>query len=84
VSVHGGNAREFALMVEAGMTPSEALVAATVNAADLLGLSKTIGTLEVGKAGDLVAYAGDPTRDVSQFEKPVLVLKGGKVVKGQP
>lgn len=81
VSEHGINAREFALMVDAGMTPTETLVAATVTAADLLGLSEEIGTLEAGKAGDLIIVASDPTKDVATLTDVKVVVKGGEVVK---
>jgi imidazolonepropionase-like amidohydrolase len=81
VSEHGINAREFALMVDAGMTPTETLVAATVTAADLLGLSSEIGTLEPGKAGDLIIVAADPTKDVATLTDVKVVVKGGEVVK---
>lgn len=77
VSPHGQNAREFALMVKGGMTPLEAIRSATVVASELLGLEKTIGTIEVGKAGDLVAVNGDPTKDVTELERVACVVKGG-------
>ncbi len=81
VSEHGQNAREFALLVGAGMTPTESLVAATVTAAELLGLSAEIGTLEQGKAGDLIIVAADPTKDVGTLMDVKVVVKGGVVVK---
>jgi imidazolonepropionase-like amidohydrolase len=83
VSVHGLNAREFVLLVEAGMTPTEAIVSATVRAAELLGLENEIGTLEAGKAGDLIVVAGDPTKDVGVLMEVNVVVKAGKVVKGR-
>lgn len=79
VSKHGRNADEFELMVQHGMTPEAALVAATVNAAELLGLSEQIGTLEPGKAADLVAVEGNPLADVTVLKRPLLVMKGGAV-----
>ena len=79
VSKHGRNADEFELMVKHGMTAEAAIVAATVNAADLLGLSEQIGTLEPGKAADLVAVNSNPLEDVTVLKQPRLVMKGGVV-----
>ncbi|MFN0011606.1 MAG: amidohydrolase family protein [Phycisphaerales bacterium] len=81
VSAHGGNAREFTLMIAAGMSPTEALVSATVTASALLGLEKDTGTIEVGKAADLVAFRADPTSEPAEFERAAGVIKGGDVVK---
>jgi len=81
VSKHGRNADEFELMVQHGMTPSAAIVAATVNAADLLGVSQDVGTLEPGKAADIIAVAGDPLRDVTTLKSVRFVMKGGVVAK---
>lgn len=78
---HGLNAQEFSLMVEAGMTAQEAIVAATVNAAELLGMSEKIGTLEVGKQLDLIGVSGDPMGDVSVLERVGVVVKGGVEVR---
>ena len=78
---HGENAQEFALLVEADMTPTQTLVAATINAADLIGLSKDIGTLEPGKYADLIALERDPHTDVRVLEQVQVVIKGGEVVK---
>ncbi len=80
VSPHGQNAHEFELMVQFGMTPMEAIVAATRSAADLLGRSKDLGTLEPGKYADLVAFDGDPTKDVAILKKPAAVVQGGRVI----
>lgn len=77
VSPHGQNAREFTLMVQGGMTPTEAIRSATVVASELLGLEKTIGTIEPGKAGDLIAVKGDPTTNVSELERVTCVVLGG-------
>lgn len=82
VSPHGLNAREFALMVQGGMTPAEAITAATVNAADLLGLSREVGTIEPGKSADLVALGADPLQDVTELERVRGVVRAGVVVKG--
>jgi imidazolonepropionase-like amidohydrolase len=79
VSMHGRNADEFLLMVQHGMTPMQALVAATVNAADLLGLSAEIGTIEAGKAADIVAVAGDPLADVGAMRDARFVMRAGRV-----
>ena len=84
VSPHGQNAREFALMVQAGLTPMETIVAATVTASELLGLSAEVGTLEPGKAADVVAVKGDPLKDVTEFERVAFVMRGGKVYKQTP
>ncbi|MGZ8288966.1 MAG: amidohydrolase family protein [Telluria sp.] len=82
VSKHGRNADEFELMVQFGMTPAEAIKAATVNAADLLGVSAVAGTLEAGKNADLIAVAADPLADVRALKKVDFVMKEGQVVKG--
>ena len=82
VSDHGRNAEEFELMVElGGMTPREALVAATVNAADLIGLSREIGTLEVGKTADVIAVSGDPLADFRALTQVRFVAARGRVVR---
>ena len=83
VSKHGRNADEFELMVKNGMTPMQALEAATVNAADLLGLSADVGTLEPGKRADLVAVDGDPLRDVTVLKRVPFVMKDGAVFKDE-
>jgi len=83
VSKHGRNADEFELMVKHGMTPSQALEAATVNAADLLGLAAEVGTLEAGKRADLIAVDGDPLRDVTVLKNVPFVMKDGAVFKDQ-
>lgn len=81
VSKHGRNGEEFELMVANGMTPMSAIVAATVNAADLLGLSKDIGTIEPGKSADIVAVSGDPLSDVTVLKQMVFVMARGEVVE---
>lgn len=80
---HGLNAHEFNIYVQMGMTPIQAIQTATVNAADLLGWSDRIGTLDVGKFADIVAVNGDPTKDVTTLEHPVLVMKGGVVYRNE-
>ena len=83
VSKHGRNADEFELMVKHGMTPTQALEAATVNAADLLGLSADVGTLEPGKRADLIAVDGDPLADVTVLKRVPFVMKDGTVFKDE-
>jgi len=81
VSKHGDNAKEFALMVRAGMTPAQAIRAATVSAADLLGRSAELGTLEPGHAADLIAVTGSPLDDVTRLERVDFVMHRGVVAK---
>jgi imidazolonepropionase-like amidohydrolase len=78
---HGDNGKQFAKMVQWGMTPLQAIQAATRNAAEALGRTGDVGAIEVGRFGDLVAVTGDPTQDVRLLEKPDAVVKGGAVVK---
>jgi len=80
---HGLNAHEFAVMVKLGLTPLQAIQAATINDADLLGWSDKIGTIEPGKWADIVAVDGDPLADVTTLERVKFVMKGGEVVKNQ-
>ena len=79
VSKHGRNADEFELMVLHGMSPAEAILAATVNGADLLGLANEIGRLAPGFAADLIAVDGDPLADVTTLKQVRFVMKGGDV-----
>ena len=79
VSSHGENAREFVYMVEAGMNEMEVLVAATVNAAELLGLSGEIGSIEPGKAADLIATERNPLVDITELQRVSFVMKGGVI-----
>jgi imidazolonepropionase-like amidohydrolase len=78
---HGLNAHEFAVMVKLGLTPLQAIQAATVNAADLLGWSGRVGSLEPGAWADIVAVDGDPLKDVTTLERVKFVMKGGAVVR---
>lgn len=75
--------KEFGALVHGGMTPLEAIRAATVNAAELLGKSKEFGTIEPGKFADLVAVEGDPLQDIAVMERVVFVMKGGSIIKNQ-
>ncbi|WP_029417198.1 amidohydrolase family protein [Brevundimonas bacteroides] len=81
VSMHGRNADEFELMVQHGMTPATAIQAATVNAADLLGLGEEIGTLEPGRRADIIAVDGDPLSDVTVLKDVDFVMREGRVYK---
>ena len=76
---HGKNARQFAVMVRYGMTPTQAIQSATINAAEALGRSD-IGMIEAGRYADIVAVSGNPTQDVTLLEKVVFVMKGGEVM----
>jgi imidazolonepropionase-like amidohydrolase len=78
---HGLNAHEFAVMVKLGLTPLQAIQAATINDADLLGWSDKVGTLEPGKWADIVAVDGDPLADVTTLERVKFVMKGGEVIR---
>jgi imidazolonepropionase-like amidohydrolase len=73
--------KEFGALVRGGMTPLEALQAATINGATLLSLDKDMGTIEPGKYADLVAVSGDPLTDITVMEHVGWVMKGGTVVK---
>ena len=74
-------AKEFSYMVKWGMTPQQALRSATASAAELLGMSDTLGTVEAGKYADIVAVPGNPLQDVSVLEKVDFVMKGGSVYR---
>lgn len=83
VSRHGLNAREFQLLVEAGMTEMEAIVTATVNAADHIEMADDIGTIEAGKFADIIAVDGNPLEDISELMDVDFVMQGGMVHKNQ-
>jgi imidazolonepropionase-like amidohydrolase len=78
---HGDNAKQFVTMVTWGMTPMQAIQAATVTAAEALGRSGDVGAIAVGRYGDLIAVKGDPLADVSVLQSVGFVMKGGQVVK---
>ncbi|MFG0300292.1 MAG: amidohydrolase family protein [Phycisphaerales bacterium JB047] len=79
VGAHGTNALEFIYMHEAGMTPEDCLISATINAAKLIGAQDQLGTLESGKYADLIALPRDPMADVTAYQDVMFVMKGGEV-----
>ncbi|RJF85820.1 metal-dependent hydrolase family protein [Sphingomonas cavernae] len=81
VSPHGQNAREFTLMVKAGLTPLDAIRSATVWGAAHTGLEQEVGTLTAGKAADIIAVKGDPLADVRTLESMAFVMKGGVIAR---
>ncbi|MFK8011113.1 MAG: amidohydrolase family protein [Marinicellaceae bacterium] len=81
VSVHGTNAKEAVLMYEAGMPAMQIIKSATVNAADLLDMSSSIGTIEAGKMADIIAVDKSPIKDIKQLLDVDFVMKGGKTYK---
>src|SRR5688572_12777904 len=78
---HGLNWLEFGYMIEAGMKPMDAIKAATINAAELLGEKDKLGSIEANKLADIVAVDGDPLKDAKVFGKVVFVMKGGIIYK---
>jgi imidazolonepropionase-like amidohydrolase len=80
---HGLNAHEFETMVKLGLTPLQSIQAGTLNAADLLGWSGKVGTLEPGAWADIVAVDGDPLKDITTVQRVKFVMKGGEVVKNE-
>jgi imidazolonepropionase-like amidohydrolase len=74
-------AKEFALMVKYGMTPTQAIRSATMTGAELLGMQDKIGSLEAGKMADIVAVPGDPLKDITVLEKVNFVMKNGVVYR---
>src|SRR5579871_2615468 len=84
VCSHGVNARQFAFMVKYGMTPLQAIQAATVNAADLIGHPELFGSISTGKSADLIAVKGDPLADIRVLEHVAFVMKEGTVYKYEP
>jgi imidazolonepropionase-like amidohydrolase len=80
VLAHGQNAKELVALTDAGLTPAEAIRAATVDAAGLLERSE-LGEIKVGAVGDFVVVAGDPLQDIHLLERPDLVVRRGRVVR---
>ena len=78
---HGDNGKQFAYMVEYGMTPMQAIQAATVHAAELIGWPDTVGAIEAGRFADIIAVQGNPLDDVALLEDMRFVMKGGKIYK---
>jgi imidazolonepropionase-like amidohydrolase len=78
---HGGNAKQFAVMVKWGATPLQAIQSATITAATALGQPSAIGQIKTGAYGDLVGVRGNPLQDVTLLERPAFVMKNGAVVK---
>ena len=79
---HGWNGKQFAKMVQWGMTPMQAIQSATTSGADLLGWSDRVGSIQVGRYADIIAVAGDPLREITELERVTFVMKGGVVYKG--
>lgn len=80
---HGRNAREMEFLVEVGIPPVETILMATRNAADLLGKSADVGSLQAGRFADIIAVKGDPTTDITEMQRVQFVMKGGKVYKAE-
>jgi imidazolonepropionase-like amidohydrolase len=80
---HGTQTKEFEYMVKFGMTPVQAILAATSGAAQLMGWQDRIGSLEAGKFADVVAVSGDPTTDITELERVKFVMKGGQIYKNE-
>lgn len=80
---HGDNARQFFYMVKYGMTPAQAIRAATSAAADLIGRSQDVGSIQAGRYADIIAVAADPLQDVRALEKVGFVMKGGTIYKNE-
>ena len=78
---HGQNAREFGYRVRLGQTPIAAILSATKTAAEIIGWSDNVGTIEAGKFADVIAVAGDPLRDITELERVTFVMKNGAVYK---
>ncbi|MEM6514281.1 MAG: amidohydrolase family protein [Pseudomonadota bacterium] len=81
ISPHGTNAEEAVLMVNAGMSEMDVIVSATINAADLIGMSNSLGTIEADKLADIIAVSGSPLEDIEELLDVDFVMKDGKVYK---
>jgi imidazolonepropionase-like amidohydrolase len=81
ISPHGTNAQEAVLMVEAGMSEMDVIIAATINAADLIDMSDSIGTIETGKFADIIAVNDSPLESIEELLDVDFVMKGGKIFK---
>lgn len=84
VSPHGDNANELVLLVEMGMSERDAILAATTSAAELLGLTADIGSIEPGKYADIIATCANPLEDISILKDVHVVIKKGKMIKHIP
>jgi len=80
---HGKNANEIVVLSKLGLSPIDAIRAATVNAAELMGWSEKVGSLEAGKFADLIAVSGNPLSDITELQRVKFVMKGGTVVKNE-
>jgi imidazolonepropionase-like amidohydrolase len=80
---HGKNARELIAMTKLGMLPIEAIRAATMNAAELMGWQDKVGSIEAGKYADVIAVSGDPIADIGELEHVKFVMKGGMIVENE-
>jgi imidazolonepropionase-like amidohydrolase len=78
---HGTQAAEFTYLVKYGMTPAQAIQSATTVAAEMMGWQDRIGSIEKGKFADIIAVAGDPTKDITELERVSFVMKGGQVIR---
>src|SRR5881392_303357 len=81
---HGQNAKEFKLMVDLGMSPTDALKSATASDAELFGIAQKTGALEKGKLADIIAMPGDPLTDITATERVFFVMKEGKIIRNGP
>jgi len=78
---HGTQAAEFAYLVKYGMSPSQAIQAATTVAAEMMGWQDRVGSIEKGKFADIIAVSGDPLKDITELERVKFVMKGGQVIR---